>query len=170
MESLGEFQRLLATPGLREPRRIVCRTLSTQLADCGERLWAFGLGPVDLRMACSVVIQFGGRLASGAVSLGQQENWYAAAVLVRQLVEVEYLVRQFRQDSNQALRWLTASGEELRASFRPAQMSNRAGGFRHEEYRAHCDFGGHPSPGAHSMLPGGHFPRHLPPFGTSEVF
>ena len=103
MTSLEDYRILLAAPGLTEPRRLVCRTLATQLAACGERLWAFGFGPPDFRTACSVVIQFGGSLATGAVALGDQENWYAASALVRQFVEVEYLVRLFRRDSNEAL-------------------------------------------------------------------
>ena len=60
MLSLEEFKHALAAPELREPRRVVCRTLATQLAACGERWWAFGFGPRDFRTACSMVIQFGG--------------------------------------------------------------------------------------------------------------
>jgi hypothetical protein len=170
MESLDEFKRLLAAPELREPRRIACRTLAGQLAACGERLWAFGSGPTDFRTACSVVIQFGGSLASGAVALGEQENWYAASALVRQIVEVEYLIRLFRQDSSEGLRWLKASPEELRTSFLPAQMRKRAEGFRHQEYRVHCESGGHPNPRAHTLLPSRVVNAHLPPLGTNEVF
>lgn len=166
MESLEDFKPWLAAPELREPRRLVCSTLATQLAACGARLWAFGMGPTDLRTACSVVIQFGGSLATGAVTLGEQENWYAASALVRQLVEVEYLVRLFRQDSDEALRWLKASPEELRTSFMPAQMRKRVDGFRHQEYRVHCESGGHPNPRAHSLLPERVAKPHLPPLGT----
>jgi hypothetical protein len=160
---------VLAAPELKEPRRLVCRTLATQLAACGERLWAFGFGPPDFRTACSVAIQFGGSLATGAVALGEQENWYAASALVRQFVEVEYLVRLFRRDPNEALRWLKASPAELRNSFRPGQM-RRAGDFRHQEYRVHCESGGHPNPRAHTLLPARYAQPHLPPLGTNEIF
>lgn len=170
MKSLEDLKSALAAPELKEPRRLVCRTLATQLAACGERLWAFGFGPPDFRTACSVVIQFGGCLATGAVVLGERENWYAASALVRQFVEVEYLVRLFRRDPSEAPRWLKASTEELRASFMPAQMRKRAGDFRHQEYRVHCESGGHPNPRAHSLLPARYAKPHLPPLGTNEVF
>jgi len=170
MLSLENFARALAAPELREPRRVVCRTLARQLAACGERLWAFGFGPPDFRTACSVAIQFGGSLATGAVALGDQENWYAASALVRQFVEVEYLVRLFRRDANEALSWLKASPKELRESFRPGQMRKRAGDFRHHEYQVHCESGGHPNPGAHPLLPARYARHHLPPLGTNEGF
>lgn len=89
---------------------------------------------------------------------------------MRQLVEVEYLVRLFRQDPTEAQSWLKASSAELRTAFTPSQMRKRAGGFRHQEYRVHCESGGHPNPRAHTLLPGRHAKHHLPPLGTNEVF
>jgi len=170
MNSLDSYKGALAAAEFREPRRRVCQALATQLAQCGERLWAFGSGPPDFRTACSIVIQFGGSLATGAVALGNEGNWYAASALVRQFVEVEYLVRLFRRDPSEALTWLRASTEDLRRSFAPSQMRNRAGDFRHEEYGVHCQLGGHPNPRAHSLLPARHLQPHLPPLGTNEVF
>lgn len=40
----------------------------------------------------------------------EAENWYAAAALSRQLVEVEYLVWLFGTDPTEAEAWLSAKG------------------------------------------------------------
>lgn len=157
-------------PELKQPRRSVCQTLSTQLAACGDRLWAFGIGDPDFRMALSIAVQFGGSLATGAVTLAESENWYAAAALVRQLIEVEYLVRLFRRQPEQAGGWLRSSQAELQVQFKPCAMRKRLGDFRHEEYRAHCQLGGHPNPKAHFLLPGRVHPKHLGPFASNEDF
>jgi hypothetical protein len=167
--SLESYMESLDIAEFRPVRRKTCRVLATELAACGDRLWAFGFGPRDLRTASSIVIQFGGSLATGAVALGDEKNFYAASALVRQFVEVEYLVRLFRRDDAEALRWLSASPDDLRAFFRPAQMRKRAGDFRHQEYSVHCSVGGHPNPRAHHLLPGRYLKEHLPP-GTAEAF
>lgn len=158
-------------PELAEPRRVVCRILSSQLAACGEQLWAFGLGGRSFRTVLSMVIQFGGSLSGGAATLAEQTNWYAASALVRQFIEVEYLIRLFRRDPNEALTWLGASSSDLCAVFSPSKMRKRMGNgeFRHEEYAAHCDLGGHPNPKAHFLLPDRHFEQHQPPFGSNDI-
>jgi hypothetical protein len=43
------YQAAVTHADLAEPRRAVCRIRSTQLAACGERLWAFGVGSPDFR-------------------------------------------------------------------------------------------------------------------------
>ncbi len=172
VESVEDFKKAICDPDLAKPRRRVCSTLAKQLSACGERLWAFGFAPRDFRTAISIVLQFGGSLATGAGALAAYDNWYAASALVRQLVEIQYLLRLFSLDPNEALAWLTATQQELRTVFSPSRMRQRLpeGQFRHQEYRSHCEIGGHPNPGAHYLLPARIAKQHLPPFGTNEVF
>jgi hypothetical protein len=40
----------------------------------------------------------GGSLASGTIAVLRVENWYAAAALLRQVVEVEYLLWLFAEE------------------------------------------------------------------------
>jgi hypothetical protein len=170
VEFFEAYKAAVIHPELMQPRRTVCRTLSVQLAACGDRLWAFGCGGLDYRNALSIVIQFGGSLTTGAVALAEDKNWYAASALVRQFIEVEYLLRLFRRQPEQAVTWLRSTEAELREAFNPCVMRKRLGDFRHEEYRAHCQLGGHPNPKAHGLLPGRVAPRHLGPFGSNEEF
>ncbi len=172
VEFFEAFKAAVTHPELTETRRVVCRTLSSQLAACGGRLWAFEVGGPDFRTALSIVVQFGGGLSTGAVTLAEQTNWYAASALVRQFVEVEYLVRLFRRIPTEALVWLQASSSDLCAAFSPSKMRKRMGNgeFRHQEYAVHCDFGGHPNPKAHFLLPARHLEPHRPPLGSNEAF
>jgi hypothetical protein len=95
-----------------------------------------------------------GELASGAISLLEQKSWYSAASLVRQLIEVEYLMYLFAQEPDELARWQASSQADLRKVYRPAEMRRRsAGKFQDQEYWAHCAFGGHPNPIAEMLLP-----------------
>jgi hypothetical protein len=170
VEFFEAYRAAINHPELMQPRRTVCKTLSNQLAACGERLWAFGCGGPDFRTALSIAIQFGGSLSTGAVTLAEGQNWYGASTLVRQFIEVEYLVRLFRRHPEQGVAWLRATEPELRDAFNPCVMRKRLGDFRHEEYRAHCQLGGHPNPRAHTFLPGRVRPEHRDPFGNEEFW
>jgi hypothetical protein len=170
MDFFEAYKAAINHPELKQPRRTVCRTLAFQLAACGERLWAFGCGSPDFRRALSIVIQFGGSLSTGAVRLGEDQNWYAASALMRQFVEVEYLVRLFRRCPEEAISWLRSSEAERRDAFSPRVMRKRLGDFRNQEYRAHCQLGGHPNPRAHTLLPARVRQRDCGPFGSNEDF
>jgi hypothetical protein len=74
VEFFEAYKAAVNHPELMQPRRSVCRTLSVQLAACGERLWAFGCGGPDFRTALSIVIQFGGSLSTGAVMLNTSQQ------------------------------------------------------------------------------------------------
>ena len=124
VEFLEAYKAAVNAAELQEPRRVICRTLSDQLDACGERLWAFGSGGPDFRTALSLVVQFGGSLSTGAVALAERSNWYAASALVRQPIEVEYLVRLFRRIPEQACMWLRASSSDLRNAYRRRRCEN----------------------------------------------
>jgi hypothetical protein len=142
----------------------MAQALADQLDGLAAQVWAFGLaeGP---RRALAIVAQMGAELAVGAAKLYEAKRWYAGAALVRQLIEVEYLLFLFALDATEPQRWLNASDAEARKIFSPASMQKRsAGRFRVEEYQVHCKIGGHPRTSGHVLLR-----EHLIPIATSPL-
>jgi len=115
------------------------------------------------RRAVGIVAQMGAELALSATQLYKAKRWYAGAALVRQLIEVEYLLFLFATDNDEPERWLKASDAEAKKTFAPSQMRERsAGRFRVEEYQTHCKIGGHPRVSGHLLLR-----EHITPISTS---
>jgi hypothetical protein len=103
--------------------------------------------------AISILLNIGAALVSGANDLFQSGNAYAAAALVRQLVEVEYLAWAFEDNKQEAEKWINSSKEERMQFFTPAKLRQAAQGrFRSKDYGYHCELGGHPVPGAEKLL------------------
>jgi hypothetical protein len=150
-----------------QSRQEFTRICASCLQAAGDVLWAFGLAEEPQRRALAVVLQIAGRLAHGAISMLESENWYASGALVRQLIETEYLLFRFTADLTEAGKWLSATEAEIRNLFGPGAMRKRSGQqFRMEEYAAHCELGGHPNPRAGFLLPEHAIvPDHLP-FGS----
>jgi hypothetical protein len=112
----------------------------------------FGFGS-DAAVGLALVVQMGGELVSGAVALLDQHNLYAAAALVRQMVEVEYLTWAFAEDEGQAMAWVRATKQERLNMWQPRHLRARSGGrFRSTDYGGHCERGGHPTPEATMLL------------------
>lgn len=99
----------------------------------------------------SAMIEMAGQLAYGAVKLFGDDRQYAAAALVRQLIETEYFLALFLADFEEAANWYHAIPAEVRRRFSVGSLRSR-GGFRDREYWSHCDQGGHPSPAGHTLL------------------
>jgi hypothetical protein len=96
----------------------------------------------------------GGETARGAVLLLRDNNRYGAAALVRQVVEIEYLLCLFTLDKDEPLRWASSDLEAVRKEYQPARMRKRcASRFRSAEYFSHCQVGGHPRFAAGYVLP-----------------
>lgn len=150
------LETLLDASAARQAREEACRVTAAGLATIGETLLVGGwLLRDDAARAIAVLVQLAGELAGSAVTLLDSERTYGASVLIRQLVEVEYLAYCFSTDSALAKQWLTSSQEDLRRLFQPAAMRRRSGGvFRDEEYWTHCELGGHPNPKARVLLTG----------------
>jgi hypothetical protein len=111
----------------------------------------------------------GGSIARGNVAMPEAENWYAAAALCRQLVEVEYLVWLFGTYPSEAQAWLSATQRDLRQMYAPSAIRKRSEGrFRDHEYWSHCELGGHPYPKAAFLLPEHVLPDDEHPLPTSE--
>src|SRR6185312_12768799 len=94
-----QFRLAVLDDDIHDLRTIVCNTVADALQESGRRLWVFGLA-IDQphRTATALITQMGGELGKGAALLFSAKNWYAGAALVRQLVELEYLMYLFSID------------------------------------------------------------------------
>lgn len=107
----------------------------------------------DETVAVGALLQVGGELTLGAVHLFALGQNYAGAALVRQLVEVEYLMWAFAEDPKDAKRWLDSTPSERQKYFRPVVLRRRSGGrFLDKDYGHHCEMGGHPVPRSMTLL------------------
>ena len=96
---MDDYLRQLNDPGALTLRESTCGSLAEALAATGAVLWAFGMADWP-RRAIAAAIQMGGETARGAVTLLRDNNRYGAAALVRQIVEIEYLLFLFAQDTS----------------------------------------------------------------------
>ena len=136
--------------------------IAEELDGLAAQVWAFGMAE-GARRAFAIVAQMGTELMIGASQLYAKERWYAGAALVRQLIEVEYLLFLFAIGDDEPKRWLNASDEEAKKTFSPAQMRARAQGrFDVAEYQTHCRIGGHPRVMGHILLK-----EHITPIETT---
>lgn len=112
----------------------------------------FGNGNDEV-VAVSLLLRIGGQLTSASADLFKDGRHYAAAALLRQLVEVEYLAWAFETRDKDAERWIRSTSEERQSFFAPAKIRKASQGkFRGKDYGYHCELGGHPVPGAHILL------------------
>src|SRR5689334_4288711 len=123
-------------PAGREARSRVCEVVSKGLQHAGQMLWVGGylFGPdraantspsrfgSDAMVGLATVVQTGGALGSGTVQLLLADNLYAAAALIRQLVEVEYLAWIFADDHVSMGKWLNASHKERLTFWSPGEL------------------------------------------------
>jgi len=106
----------------------------------------FGHGSDEI-VAVSLLLRIAGQLVSAIADLFADGRHYAAAALLRQIVEVEYLAWAFAARDSDAERWLRSTKEERREFFAPAKLRDAAQGrFRGKDYGYHCEMGGHPVP------------------------
>jgi len=149
-------------------REHVCDTIAEGFRQVGKMLWAggyfigadrrAGTSPLgfgdDATVGLAVVVQVAGELMAGAVTLLREGNIDAAAALVRQIVECEYLAWAFAEDEEEARAWMRSTRSERMGLWQPRRIRDRsAGRFRAVDYALHCERGGHPTPAAMTMLP-----------------
>ena len=107
----------------------------------------------DETVGVGALLQVGGELTLGAVHLFACGQNYAGAALVRQLVEVEYLMWAFAENPKDAKKWLDSTPSERQKFFRPVVLRRRSGGrFLDKDYGHHCEMGGHPVPRSMTLL------------------
>lgn len=118
-----------------------------------------GLSPYgngsDEIVAVSLLLRIAGELTSASADLFADGRQYAAAALLRQMVEIEYLAWAFHARDKDAERWLRCTVDERRNFFTPAKLRQAAQGkFRGQDYGHHCELGGHPVPRSSILLQG----------------
>lgn len=112
----------------------------------------FGHGS-DETVAVSLLLRIASELVSAGADLFADGRHYAAAALLRQLVEVEYLAWAFETKDQEGQRWLRSTHQDRQQFFTPAKLRAAAGGrFRSKDYGYHCELGGHPVPGSTLLL------------------
>jgi hypothetical protein len=104
-------------------------------------------------VAVSMLLRIGSELVSACTDLFADGRHYAAAALLRQLVEIEYLAWAFETRDQDGERWLRSTRTERQSFFTPAKLRDASGGrFRGKDYGYHCELGGHPVPEATLLL------------------
>jgi hypothetical protein len=107
----------------------------------------------DEVVAVSLLLRIASQLTSASADLFADGRTYAAAALVRQIVEIEYLAWAFDTRNKDAERWLRSTREERESFFRPAKLrQDSCGTFRGKDYGHHCELGGHPVPRSSVLL------------------
>ncbi|MGB2711286.1 MAG: hypothetical protein WBC33_07190 [Conexibacter sp.] len=146
----------LADNDAQSARETYCQTVTRAFKVSGEMFDLAGHALHDENaQALALVARIGAALGQGACDLLTANNPYAAAALIRQLVEVEYLLWTFADDITDASAWLHASRSERMQRFSPRVMRKRSQGrFRDREYQTHCERGGHPDPDGRVLLDG----------------
>jgi hypothetical protein len=147
----------------------LARFSSEQLCGAGTELHLIGhfIGPDraegnspfghgnDETVAVSVLLRVAGQLVIASADLFADGRQYAAAALLRQIVEIEYLAWAFETRNGDAERWLRSDQQERQKFFSPAKLRDAAQGtFRGKDYGYHCELGGHPVPQAGILLGG----------------
>jgi hypothetical protein len=112
----------------------------------------FGHGS-DEAVAISLLLRIAAQLVSASTDLFSDDRHYAAAALVRQMVEIEYLAWAMETKDGEAERWLRSDRSERESFFTPAKLRKAAQGkFRGKDYGYHCELGGHPVPRGSILL------------------
>lgn len=112
----------------------------------------FGHGS-DETVAVSLLFRISGQLTAASTDLFTQGKHYAAAALLRQIVEVEYLAWAIATKNRDAARWLRSDRKERELFFSPRRLREDAmGRFRGKDYGYHCELGGHPVPIGNILL------------------
>lgn len=170
------------TPGLREVAQLATRDYSLAklrrelahfavkiFADTGQELHVhghvigsdraegrspFGHGS-DETVAVSMLLRIASQLVSGSADMFMDGRPYAAAALLRQMVEIEYLAWAMATREGDGARWLRSDRHERESFFSPGKLRKAAQGtFRGKDYGYHCEMGGHPVPKASVLLDG----------------
>ena len=107
----------------------------------------------DEIVAVGALLQIAGELTKPAVQLLSKGEHYAGAALVRQVVEVEYLMWAFASNPGEARMWVNSTREQRMKFFQPARLRRRSNGrFRDVDYAHHCEMGGHPVPRSLTLI------------------
>src|SRR5438067_543148 len=82
----------------------------------------------DETVAVSMLLRIAGQLISSSADLFEDGRKYAAAALLRQIVELEYLAWAMETRDREAERWLRSNRDERQSFFTPAKLRRAAQG------------------------------------------
>ena len=109
----------------------------------------------DEAVGVSILFRIAAQLTSASADLFRDGRSYAAAALVRQIVEIEYLAWAMETKDREGERWLRSDRALRESFFTPAKLRKAAQRkFRGKDFGYHCEIGGHAVP-APSILLGG---------------
>lgn len=98
-------------------------------------------------LAVGIILKMAGDLVSGVTDLLRAKRFYAGAALMRQIVEIEYLMWAFNDGSVTPTKWLNSTHRERLKLFAPRVIRKTSRGrFLDKDYQGHCENGGHPVP------------------------
>lgn len=161
MQPNGTLEEAAQDEASKASRRRLAAELGPGLKRAGEVLHVVGhiVGPGRITGASpfgngddgvvelGYVTQAAAEIVQGAVHLLELNHPYPAAALVRQLVEIEYLVWSFSARPESWGQWLRSTGEERKKLWQPRHLREASGDlFDVKEYQSHCEIGGHPTP------------------------
>lgn len=153
-EAVTAFQNAAANDVIVSARYDVLDIGGTTLQRVADLAQTSGwMGRDERELAVALLSRLASELLAGITLMSRQSCMYAAGALLRQLIEIEYLMFLGYTDPSNLARWYRADAKELRKVFSPQQMRNASNGlFRDEEYWLHCEIGGHPHPRARLLL------------------
>ena len=154
-EAVKAFQVCANNDEIVGARFSVLDNASKKFADLADILQTSGwIQRDDKELAVALLTRLGSELSGGISLLARRSLIYSAGALLRQLIEVEYLMFIGYADPMNLQRWYRADPKELRKDFTPQRMRKRSDGlFRDQEYWFHCEVGGHPHPKSRMLLP-----------------
>jgi len=101
------------------------------------------------------IMQMCGELGNASANMLSGKEHYAGAALLRQIVEIEYLTWTFENGHAEIRKWRNSPDKERMKQFSPAQLrKNSKGRFLYDDYKNHCERGGHPVPRGIPLLGG----------------
>jgi hypothetical protein len=142
-----------STDTISAARRDALATAGPTLRSIADAVQTLGWVQRDDRLlAVALLSRLASELADGILALVESRP-YAAGCLLRQLIEIEYLIYLGYTNPETLAEWYKAEEDDLRKRFSPQQMRRASDGlFRDEEYWLHCNVGGHPNPKARILL------------------
>jgi hypothetical protein len=157
------FRNADADPAIRRIRLGVLIAAAPCLQRSGDILHSTGFVlRDDVALASALLCHIAAELVGGIQALLESGRVYAAAALLRQLVEVEYLAYLGYSTPARLAEWYRSPPEQLRVEFTPKRMREASDGlFADHEYWTHCKHGGHPHPSGRMLLQA--YKNQLPP-------
>lgn len=153
-ETLVAFQHAAANDVIVSARFSVLDTGGNTLQHTADLIQTSGwMSRDDRELAVALLSRLASELSADIALMCRQSYLYAAGVLLRQLIEIEYLMFLGYIDPANLARWYRADAKEIRKVFSPQRIRNASDGlFRDQEYWLHCEVGGHPHPRARMLL------------------